>query len=252
MQGMNVAVPSISEPMTMKEQVYITLRTLILNGKLLPGQGLVEAQIAPQLGTSKTPLREAFLRLEAEGLVTLSPRKGARVSKLSLRELSDCQYVRLTLKVAAFQLAADNITPDELHWARAYLDRMRVSTLGGNWDDYREAHRQFHVTLAEATRNPVLVKMLLDLFDRMQRYSQFCLGQDIPYWRHDEAEHHAILELLEYKDVSGFGELFRRMNENFAMYIDQALQRHDQSLEVYFIDLPDEVAAWRNRGRGSG
>jgi DNA-binding GntR family transcriptional regulator len=242
---MTVVVPGIAEPLTMKEQVYSTLRTLILNGKLLPGQALVEAQLTPQLGTSKTPLREAFLRLEADGLVTLSPRKGARVTKLSLRELSDCQYVRLNLEVAAFRLTAETITPTELSQARDSLASMRAHTLAENWDGYREVHRQFHVTLAEATRNPVLVKMLRDLFDRTQRYSQFCLGQDIPYWRQDEEDHHATLELLERKDEGAFGELFQRMNEKFAHYIDQALQRHDEALTRYFEDLPDEIATWR-------
>ena len=246
MKSTVVVIPdSVVEPATMKDQVYRTLRALILNGKVLPGQPLVEAQIAPQLGTSKTPLREAFLRLEADGLLILSPRRGARVTKLSLKELADAQYVRLILEVAAFGLAAENITPEELAGARSHLDDMRARTLEHDWDAYEESHRRFHAGLFEATRNPVLAKTLLDLFDRTQRYSRFCLEQDTAYWEQDERDHHATLDALERQDAAAFDALFRRMNDTFVHYIDQALRHRDDTLARYFADLPDGLADWR-------
>ncbi len=246
MKNAAVVIPkSVVEPATMKDQVYRTLRALILSGKLLPGQPLVEAQIAPQLGTSKTPLREAFLRLEADGLLNLSPRRGARVTRLSLKELADYQYVRLILEVAAFELTAENITPEELARARVHLDDMRARTLEHDWDAYEESHRRFHAGLFEATRNPVLAKALLDLFDRTQRYSRFCLERDTAYWEQDERDHHATLDALERKDVASFDALFRRMNDAFVHYIDQALRHRDDALARFFADLPDGLAEWR-------
>jgi len=229
-------VPSIPTRVTVRDQVYETLRTSILAGKLLPGQPLVEAHVSAQLNTSKTPLREAFLRLEAEGLITLSPHRGAVVSQLSLQELRNCQYVRFVLEVAAFELAADNITLDELGLARTWLQHMRDGVQRGDWEAYRQAHRPFHRTLFDAARNPVLTKSLLDLFDRMQRYSRFCLEPNAHYWQQDEQDHHATFAALERKDVVAFRGLFGRMNHDFLTYVEQALQSRDSDLIRYFSD----------------
>ena len=218
----------------MKEQAYDTLRELILIGKLVPGQPVVEAQIAPLLGTSKTPVREALLRLEAEGLVTLSPYKGGRVAKLSLRELQDLQFVRWTLEVAAAKLTADRIAPGTLARARACLDRMQEETAREEWDGYRESHREFHAILFDAAGNRVLAKMLLDLFDQMQRYSKFCLQWNAAYWTRDEEDHHAALAAIERKEVGAFEAIFGRMNASFLAYVEQALRRNEGSLASYF------------------
>ncbi len=236
MRGIENVVPSIPKRVTVRDQVYETLRASILAGKLVPRQPLVEAHISAQLNTSKTPLREAFLRLEAEELVTLSPHRGAVVSHLSLQELRNCQHVRLVLEVAAFELAADNITRDELNRTRSWLDRMQDAALRGDWEAYRQAHRPFHLTLFDATRNPVLTKLLLDLFDRMQRYSRFCLEPNARYWQQDEQDHHTTLAVFERKDAVAFRELFSRMNADFLTYVEQALQCHDSDLRGYFAD----------------
>lgn len=229
-------VLAIPTRVTVRDQVYEMLRASILAGKLLPGQPLVEAHISAQLNTSKTPLREAFLRLEAERLVMLSPHKGAAVSSLSLQELRNCQDVRLVLEVAAFERAAGQITVDELDRARSWLERMREGARRGDWETYRQAHRPFHRTLFEAARNEVLTKTLLDLFDRMQRYSRFCLERNTDYWLRDEEGHHATFTALERRDVVAFRDLFGRMNDEFLNYVEQALQRHDSNLSRYFAD----------------
>lgn len=235
---MQVVVPPIAQHVTMKDQVYQTLRALILDGKLGPGQPLVEAQIAPQLGTSKTPLREAFLRLEAEGLVNLSPHRGASVRKLALKELRDFHLVRLELEVAAFRLGAERITPAELAESRRLLDLMREEAMRADWDRYRACHRRFHATLYAATGNEVLTKLLLDLFDRAQRYSQLCLEGNHEYWERDEQDHHAAFAAFERRDVDTFRATFARMNDNFAQYVEDALRQPTSDLRRYFSDGP--------------
>jgi DNA-binding GntR family transcriptional regulator len=232
----NTVIPALPKRVTMKDQVYDTLRTLILNGKLVPGQPLVEAALSAQLGTSKTPLREAFLRLEADGLVVLSPHKGATVSPLSLKELRDSQFVRLALEVAAVPLIAKLITPAELEQARYCLARMRAETEAGDWDTYRLFHRQFHVVLFQATRNDALAKLLLDLFDGLQRYSQFCLERNAGYWHRDEREHHDAFAAVERGDVEAYRATFASMNDRFSTYVEQALRRHERDLNRYFKD----------------
>lgn len=236
MRGIEIVVPTLPKRVTVRDQVYETLRASILAGRLLPGQPLVEAHISAQLNTSKTPLREAFLRLEAEEMLTLSPHRGAVVRYLSLEELRNCQHVRLVLEVAAFESAVQNITLDELRRTRSWLERMQDAAQRGDWDEYRQAHRPFHLTLFDATRNPVLTKLLLDLFDRMQRYSRFCLEPNAPYWQQDERDHHATLGAFERKDVVSFRQLFSRMNADFLTYVEQALQCQDGDLRAFFAD----------------
>ena len=96
----------------LREVVFKTLRQAILKGELKPGERLMEIQLANKLGVSRTPIREAIRKLEEEGLVIMTPRKGAVVAEITEKSLRDTLEVRRSLEKLAVRLACDRITSE--------------------------------------------------------------------------------------------------------------------------------------------
>src|SRR3954454_8143439 len=95
------------------DSVYLTLREAIVDGQLEPGDSLIEWHVARQFGTSRTPVREALLRLEAEGLAFRVPRRGLVVRQLSEHEVLEVYAVRLELEgLAAREAAREALASD--------------------------------------------------------------------------------------------------------------------------------------------
>jgi DNA-binding GntR family transcriptional regulator len=191
-------IPRLGARVTVKDSVYRTLRDLILDGVLAPGARLVEAELARQLGTSSTPIREALLTLAAEGLVGLSPHQGAHVSRLAYAELEERLFMRDALEAAAIERVVRRITADELEAARAHLDEMRQAMDGGDPRAYRAAQRRSREAWLAATRYPRLSRLVLDLQDQDARLSLFLITSRTDRWAQDyDANRHRL-------EASGF------------------------------------------------
>ena len=104
----------MNEFLPLREVVFNTLRKAILTGQLKPGDRLMEVHLANKLGVSRTPIREAIHKLEQEGLVTMVPRRGAEVAKITERSLQDVLEVRRALDVLSVELACERISEEEL------------------------------------------------------------------------------------------------------------------------------------------
>ena len=104
---------NMDEYLPLRDVVFNTLRQGILTGALKPGERLMEIHLADRLGVSRTPIREAIRMLELEGLVTMIPRRGAEVSRISRQDIRDVLEVRLVLDSLATKLACERITEDQ-------------------------------------------------------------------------------------------------------------------------------------------
>ena len=114
----------------LRDVVFENLREAILEGKLEPGQRIMEVQLAEQLGVSRTPVREAIRKLELEGLVVMLPRKGAYVADMSLKDIIDVLEIRSSLEGLAAYLAADRITEEGVERLKAIAEDFKQSI----WD----------------------------------------------------------------------------------------------------------------------
>src|SRR5580693_9208533 len=140
--------------------VLEAIKHAILAGELRPGQSLVEAELAQQLGVSKTPVREALKTLAGAGLVTMSPYKGAAVRVVDADQARQLYDVRLLLEPEALRRSVLN----GHDWAQA----QRALEAAGTARDLVErnlANRDFHAALYAGCGNPLLVGMLADLSD---------------------------------------------------------------------------------------
>ena len=153
-------------PAQLERRVYERLREDIASGFLRPGDQLVEARLASDLGVSKTPVREALIRLERDGLVEIEPYRGARVLELSqndvretleLRELLECHVAR--------QLAATQ-PPALLEALEATVTRGRAALEGGDGGAVAEALTEFGEIFTAGSPNSRLVGVLTELQER--------------------------------------------------------------------------------------
>jgi len=158
------------ENLTLWQRVYEYLREEILAERLRSGTELQEAAVARELGVSRGPIREAIGRLEAEGLVTVRPRRGAVVRSLSRGEFLELYQVREALEAAAVRLAVPRLGPDGLAELRGLTDEMAACAQAERLDEYFEANARFHDAIFAASGNRRLREMYRQLVGQMGRY----------------------------------------------------------------------------------
>jgi DNA-binding GntR family transcriptional regulator len=147
------------------ERVYDFIRDDIVRGRFLPGAHLRETEIATALGTSRTPVREALLQLEAEGLVVLSRNSGANVRAYSLDDAREIYWMRAVLEGRAAARAATRITDAAL----AALEELCVAMERGANNDpidlvaFGADNARFHLIIAEASGSKVLMGQIREL-----------------------------------------------------------------------------------------
>lgn len=143
----------------LSDQVYQMLRQRIVSGDLVPGQRLVESDIARQLGTSQAPAREAIKRLAHEGLVSSLPHRGNYVAEVSAEQATEVREVRVALEELAARRACARIQPRTLLMLEESVDRMREAARQGDIGGFREADVTFHRDVCAASGNGFLVRL---------------------------------------------------------------------------------------------
>jgi DNA-binding GntR family transcriptional regulator len=161
---------NINEYLPLRDVVFNTLRQAILKGELLPGERLMEIQLAQRLGVSRTPIREAIRKLELEGLVTMVPRKGAEVAKITEKSLRDVLEVRKALEELAMEIACDKITNDIIDDLESALGEFKKAINSRELTTIAQADVNFHDVIYNATGNEKLILILNNLREQMYRY----------------------------------------------------------------------------------
>ena len=154
---------------TMQEIVCDAIRDAILSGRYPPGQRLVAADLARELGVSRMPVREALQRLEAAGLVSLTPHHGAVVSELSESEIVELYHIRGVLDGLATRLAAPHLTPQDHDRLRSILGEMAGAARAKDLEKLLGANREFHQLIWRGAHAPRLHALLENLYDASQR-----------------------------------------------------------------------------------
>jgi DNA-binding GntR family transcriptional regulator len=185
----------------LREVVFETLREAIIGGILGPGERLMEAQLAEELGVSRTPVREAIRKLELEGFVAMIPRRGAYVAGISLKDITDVFEVRGALEALATVLAAERITEKELEELERILVRKAELIEQQNIPLFIESDIKFHEILYQSSRNQRLIQILTNLQDEVHRFRSVSLAYP---GRMREAldEHRKVVEALADRDVA--------------------------------------------------
>ncbi len=183
----------------LRDVVFQTLREAILQGRLKPGDRLMEIQLANQLGVSRTPIREAIRMLEQEGLAITVPRKGAQVAKMSEKDMEDVLETREVLDSLAVTKACERMTSEELENLRNARDRFEAAVNSGDTREIAEADVAFHDVIYRASNNPKLVNILYNLREQMYRYRLEYIKDNSVYDTLIK-EHRALVDGFEKRD----------------------------------------------------
>jgi DNA-binding GntR family transcriptional regulator len=193
---------------TTADAVYQTLRHGIVHGDLAPGERLRSDALANELRVSRTPVREALRKLEAEGLVAHS---GSRlvVRAVSEEDLTELFYVREALEGMAARLAAENATPGEIAAIRELLEDMEAVQRRGDVGAFRQLTGEFHQLVCRAAHNGRLLQSLQSLLDHVRQFHTSTLYGE---GRAAEAleEHRDLLAAIEARDSDAAERLARQ------------------------------------------
>jgi len=166
--------------MNLKENIVTSLRNAILQGEYPPGEHLTELALCRRFQVSRTPIREALHQLEKEGFLRITPAAGARVVKLSLKEIFDIYDILIILEGAACRLAASQMTESRINKLEEYNLVFEKAMLEENVDLLFDLNASFHWLITEATKNAYLIDMRMNfrrLVDRIARIFPHVPGQ---------------------------------------------------------------------------
>jgi DNA-binding GntR family transcriptional regulator len=202
------------------------VRKAIFEGRLESGTQLRQDELAERYGTSRIPVREALRQLEAEGLVTIHPNRGAVVSSISLDDVLEMLEIRIALECRALRLAIPNMADVDLEAAADILKSYDAEPHPRKWG---EMNWQFHKTLYAPSNRPKLIAMIEANYGHVGRFIRvqvsLAAGKERP-----QREHYAMLDACRRGDVAGAA----RMLEEHIIHTQKSL-----------------VAAARHRPQGS-
>jgi DNA-binding GntR family transcriptional regulator len=212
-----------------KEQaVYDQIRRAITSGDMAAGQRLISAEIGEQLGVSSMPVRNALMRLEAEGLVTRIPHREFVVTLYSSRDVRELYAVRAALDSLAGRLAAGKTTPDRIETLRGILARSEVALEGRDLASLRRINGEFHTTIYGFAENRHLLEIIQGLRARLPVYHEEYYG--IPGMAEKSvADHHQVLEALAAARADLVESLLRQDMETTGETLAKIVERREES-----------------------
>ncbi|GHF35799.1 DNA-binding GntR family transcriptional regulator [Amycolatopsis bartoniae] len=179
------------------DTVFEQLHERIVTGELAPGDRIDPTEVADSLGVSRTPVREAILRLEGQGLVERLPYRGVVVAGIDLTAAEDVAAMRIHLETLAVRTAVPRLTDEDLARMRRVNDEIREAVRGADaQNSFRSLNRAFHETLYRAAGSGTLLRLVQDLSAQAER---FRLHFDVRQGRAIE-DHDRILDACDARD----------------------------------------------------
>jgi DNA-binding GntR family transcriptional regulator len=192
-----------SDPATLVESAYAEIRRHILDNLWPPGHQALEQEVALQLGMSRTPVHEALIRLQSEGLVEVIPRRGMRVLPVSVNDMREIYEILAALEsTAAELLAARKPSEAELKPLLTSTKAMEKALARDDLDAWAAADEAFHEQLVQMAGNKMLAEAVFRYWDRAHRARMFTLRLRAKPVNSTQ-EHMALVEKLRQGDAAG-------------------------------------------------
>ncbi len=223
-------------------QIYDRLREQILSLDIPPNAVLVRAELQQQFGVSQTPVRDALMRLERDGLVDVFPQHATRVSRIDLRSAREAHFMRLSVELEAITLTAMNRTDDDLALLEAVLERQQEAGRLGDLNAFTGMDEQFHAMfyrIAGVGNLNRIVKSLSVHIDRLRKLHLPLPGK-LDAVMHD---HRLICDAIRNRDVEAARWALRRhLSGTLSM-----LPKIAESYPDFLTDDDQDEAAAGNR-----
>ncbi|MEM9524021.1 MAG: GntR family transcriptional regulator [Pseudomonadota bacterium] len=210
-------LPAMAEG-PVSQRIYDRIREKIISLEWQPGVRISEKDAAAALGVSKTPVREAFIRLSEEGLMEIRPQSGSYVSEISFEKVYESLMLRRALEMAIAAEAANQRSAFDLVRLQDLIERQVQIAERGNGGAFFELDRTFHETLSEIARMPSairMIRMVRGTVDRVQRL-RISRGDN----RNAEVigAHRRIVTAIERRDAKAASEAMDRHLDCMALF----------------------------------
>ena len=190
----------VEEATSLDKLAYDKIKDAILTFHFLPNQALIEGELAEQLRISKTPVRDALMRLEKEELVTRVPFKGTYVSDVNNQDMADIYEIRSVLEGLAIRMAVNNLTDEDFARMDKLIEDHDKALKQKEVAVVSNINSEFHSIIIQKCPNARLRKYLYQLDDQLKRYRLLSIAQGVRLEK-SIPEHKAILNALKERDA---------------------------------------------------
>jgi DNA-binding GntR family transcriptional regulator len=199
---------------SLKNLVYDYVRDQMQKGELRQGETINMEQTAKKLGVSKTPLREALIKLEAEGFVKIQPWRGVLVSVLTLQEFKDSYQIIGALECSALMAAAPRMKKHDIARMEILNEEMQEAIEAGNFDAYYDRNIEFHRTYLRLAENQALFDTVDILKKKLYEFSR--PKEFIKEWEDvSMGEHRQLVAMLKQGDFAKAADFLRSIIWSF-------------------------------------
>jgi DNA-binding GntR family transcriptional regulator len=201
---------------SLREQVYEYLRGELQGGRLAPGSMINLTLISKQLGISKTPLRDALLQLDAEGFVTISPRRGVFVNLVTLDDVRHSYEIVGALEAAVIFSVFDQIGETQIERMKLNNANLKAALERDDFQSYYLLNIAFHHVFIELSDNRMLQRIIMPL---RQRLYDFPRRHYIKEWELKNCgDHDDFINAIEQGDRDGAVSVWRDVHWSFSVY----------------------------------
>lgn len=195
------------------QDAVAVLRRLILSGELPPGERLREIPISERLGVSRTPVREAFRTLAAEGLIDLLPNRSVEVSEINNEDAADAFAVLGVLEALAARFACERMPDEKIQTLAELQATMEDQFATADRVGYTETNRQIHELFVEGSENVALITAWRMILPRAQR-ARTLNNLDRRRWADAVREHRDMLSAIQKRDGDALADIIQEHFEN--------------------------------------
>ncbi|GAF14158.1 transcriptional regulator, GntR family [Bacillus sp. JCM 19045] len=204
--------------MLLKDVAYEKIKSKILEEHYEPGQFLSERTLIDELGMSKTPIKNALVRLESEGFVTVSSKQGIIVIDISIERINDIYNLRIALETYSCQEIYQRITEEQIKELEENIEATKLAAMNKDVKAFATLDHEFHLAISEFAGNSEITKILLNYQDHLRRITLRHLKKDPNRVQKFYAEHVDILEALKNKDGDCSSLMKKHLYESKMMY----------------------------------
>lgn len=205
---MKDVVDQIERP-TLHDALVDRLRVMIIEAALAPGSKVNEQALCERFSVSRTPLREALRSLAVEGLVVITPRRGATIAPVTRADLEEAFPVVGALEALAGELACANVSDADIARAKELQAQLVSEHQAGDLHGYSTTNAAIHRLIVDAAANPTLKRLLRTVDGRVRR-ARYLANMSEIRWAAAVAEHEEILSALVARDGARLGAILRR------------------------------------------
>ena len=219
--------------MKVSDQIRMRIESAIASGELLPGDAIDDVALAHHYKVSRTPVREALLQLQAQGILTSTPRGGSMVAQMNLQQLLSLWELLAELEGIAVRLACERMTNDDLKALMKVHRSSKKIADKEDMDGWQEANLKFHEIIYEGARNPFLRQEVLRIRSRTGIYRRHAFGA-LGRIKSSYDQHEKIVNAVEKRDADA---------ASLCMADHMRPGRDSKTLNDFIMSLPRELLA---------